>query len=247
MLLAIDIGNTTIACGVFLKGRLLKRVSLPTDTAKSVDHYHHYFKAKFRRIEDTIICSVVPQMTAILARAIKKAFNRRPIIIGRDVFVPIKNLYRDPKQVGQDRLVNAYAGSKLYGTPLVVVDFGTAVTFDAISKKKEYLGGMIAPGLMTSLNALAERTALLPKIKLARPGELIGRDTRQSMLSGAVYGMGCLADGLLLRLRSRLGPSLKVVGTGGDIALIKRFSRRISIQDKDLTLKGLSLIYRHIS
>jgi type III pantothenate kinase len=161
--------------------------------------------------------------------------------------VPIKNLYRNPEQVGQDRLVNAFAGLIFYGVPLIIIDFGTAVTFDVVSNKKEYLGGIITPGLNTSLKALAEHTALLPKTNLEKPRELIGRDTKASMLSGIVYGMSCLVDDLILRLKLKLGKSTKVIGTGGDIALIKPYCRRIDIQDKDIALRGICLLNRYIS
>jgi len=247
MLLAIDIGNTTIACGVFLKGRLVKRISIPTDTRKSVNYYGRYFRSKFKNMDDVIICSVVPKMTGILAKAIKQTFSKKPIIIGKDIIVPVKNLYRNPRQVGQDRLVNAYAGLKLYGSPLIVVDFGTAVTFDVVSKRGEYLGGVIAPGLRTSLSALAEHAALLPSVELSKPKEIIGRDTKESMLSGVVYGMGCLADGLILKLKVKMGKSTKVISTGGDIALVKQHSRRIDCMDRNLTLKGLQLLYLYSS
>jgi type III pantothenate kinase len=147
-------------------------------------------------------------------------------------------------QVGQDRLVNAYAASKLYGAPLVVIDFGTAVTFDVVSKNREYLGGMILPGLGISLDALAQRTALLPKIKLANPSEFIGRDTKNSMLSGIVYGFTALTDDLAGRIKGKIGRDSKVIATGGNISLIGRYCRSINKIDKNLTLRGLSLIYQ---
>ncbi|MCM8770811.1 MAG: type III pantothenate kinase [Candidatus Omnitrophica bacterium] len=242
MLLAVDIGNTTISLGVFHGQRIIKRMSVSTDAHKSAGFYASFLKTKCKNIDKVIICSVVPKMTEIFARAGKKAFALKPYIIGKDIIVPIKNLYRNPKQVGQDRLVNAYAGFKLYGAPLIIVDFGTAITFDTVSQKGEYLGGIIAAGLNTSLKALSEHTALLPKIKLDKPKELIGRDTRESMLSGVVYGSSCLADDLILRLKVKLGKSARAIATGGDSALIKPYCCRIDIWDKDLTLRGISLL-----
>ena len=156
--------------------------------------------------------------------------------------MPIRNLYRKPKQVGQDRLVNAYAASALYGAPLIVIDFGTAITFDIISKNKEYLGGMILPGLGISLEALHERTALLPKIKLSKPQEFIGRDTRNSMLSGIIYGFAALTDDLTNRIKKKIGKNVLVIGTGGNINLIGRYCRKIDRIDPDLTLKGIALL-----
>jgi type III pantothenate kinase len=157
--------------------------------------------------------------------------------------VPIKNLYRKPYQVGQDRLVNAYAGLKLYGAPLIVVDFGTAVTFDVVSRNNEYLGGMILPGLGISLDVLADRAALLPNIKLDKPKEFIGRDTKNSMLSGIVYGFAALTDYLAARIKNKIGKNAKVIGTGGDIGLASKYCEGINKIDKDLIQKGLNLIY----
>lgn len=245
MLLAVDIGNTNISLGLF-KGRRLKvRKSIPTKAS----FYIKGLKALFHRyqVEDVIICSVVPLATNKLKDCLRRLWKGDPLILGKDIQVPIKNLYRKPAQVGQDRLVNAYAGASLYGVPLVVADFGTAVTFDVISKNKEYLGGIILPGLKISLDALAERTALLPKIKLAKPREFIGGDTEGSILSGVVLGSAFLSDRLIVKLRQRIGKSLKVIGTGGDISLMRKFSEQIKIIDPDLTLKGLRLIFERLA
>lgn len=241
MLLAIDIGNTNITFGFFKPNGLRKRFDIPTKD---------YNLKKLRRrlgrlpVDDVIICSVVPSTTAILKRDLTGLLGKKPYIIGKDLSVPIKNLYRRPKQVGLDRLVNAYAGLTLFGAPLIVVDFGTAVTFDVISKNKEYLGGLILPGLQISLEALSNRTALLPKIKLAQPKEFIGRDTKNSMLSGMVYGFGSLTDDLVKRIKDKIGRNTLAIGTGGNINLITRYCRRIDKVDADLTLEGLELIYR---
>jgi type III pantothenate kinase len=243
MVLAIDIGNTNIDLGLFSKSRLVKRRRIPTKNKKYLLSLKKIIGGY--EINDVIICSVVPRATKVLKNDLKKLLGKRPQIqiIGKDIVVPIRNLYRQPKQVGSDRLVNAYAGHRLYGSPLIVVDFGTAITFDVISKNKEYLGGIISPGLKISLDALATKTALLPKVKLEKPKELIGRDTRNSMLSGIVYGFAALTDSLVQRLKSKLGINTKVIGTGGDISLISKYCKQIDKIDKDLTLKGLSLIY----
>lgn len=242
MLLAIDIGNTNINLGLFKGKRLIRRYSIPTKEKK----YYAYLKKIFihRKINDAIICSVVPDASKILEKDLKRLLGKRAYIIGKNIKVPIVNLYRKPQQVGQDRLVNAYVGIKLYGAPLIVVDFGTAVTFDVISKNREYLGGMILPGLEISLDALAQRTALLPKIKLEKPKEFIGRDTKNSMLSGIVYGFASLTDNLAIRIKKKIGKNAKVIGTGGDIKLISRYCKQLDKIDRDLTLKGLNLIYK---
>ncbi|MBU4346723.1 MAG: type III pantothenate kinase [Candidatus Omnitrophica bacterium] len=240
MLLAIDIGNTNINLGLFSGNKIIKRFNLATK-----DYNLPRFKNRLRKvkIDGCIICSVVPAVTKILEKDVRRLFQCRPCILGKDSRAPIKNLYRKPKQVGQDRLVNAYAGVKLYGAPLIIVDFGTAITFDLISRNKEYLGGMILPGLDISLDALAERTALLPKIKLERPKEFIGRDTKSSMLSGIIYGFTALLDNLVERIKDKIGKDARVIGTGGNIRLIQGFCKKMDKTDEDLTIKGLNLIY----
>src|SRR3989338_5493810 len=142
------------------------------------------------------------------------------MVVGRDIKVPIPNRYKNPKQVGQDRLVNAYSGYVQYGSPrggsLIIVDFGTAVTFDVVSKKGEYLGGLIVPGLEIARDALSEKTALLPKIKLVLPKKIIGKTTEESIRSGLFYGWAALTDCLTGKLRKKLGPAAKIIVTGGD-------------------------------
>lgn len=241
MLLAIDIGNTNISLGLFKDSRLIKRYTIPTGERNySVTLKKIFFR---NRIDDALICSVVPDASKIFKKDLSKLLDKEPIMIGESVIVPIKNLYRKPNQVGQDRLVNAYAGVVLYGAPLIIVDFGTAITFDVISKNREYLGGMILPGLNISLDVLAERTALLPKIKLSKPREFIAKDTKSSMLSGIVYGFAALTDNLAMRIKNKIGNNAMVIGTGGDIDLIGKYCKKINKIDRDLTLKGLNLIY----
>lgn len=243
MILTVDIGNTNISFGVFQGARIIKKFFIPTN-----NYYLKSLKKALGEVDiyDAIICSVVPRVTKALEKDLRKICNHRVYILGSNINVPIKNLYHKPQQVGQDRLVNAYAGVVFYASPLIVVDFGTAITFDLVSKNKEYLGGMIFPGLQISLDALAQRTALLPKIKLGKPEELIGRDTKNSMLSGVVYGAAALVDALTERLKEKIGKNAKVIGTGGNIALIREYcSGSFDKIDQDLTLKGLNIIYRN--
>ncbi|MDD4953762.1 MAG: type III pantothenate kinase [Candidatus Omnitrophica bacterium] len=240
MLLAVDIGNTNIAFGFFSGKRLVRKFNIPTPG---------FNPEKFKRllgpsrIDDVILCSVVPQATCKVKKGLGKALSRHTYIIGKDIKVPVKNLYRYPKQVGADRLVNAYAAIRLYGAPLVAIDFGTAITFDLVSRRKEYLGGMILPGLAISLDSLAQRTALLPRIELKAPAEFIGRDTKSSILSGMVYGFAALTDGLIEKMKKRL-PGARVIATGGNIQIVAGFCRNIDKVDKSLTLKGLNFIYQ---
>ncbi|MEW6171158.1 MAG: type III pantothenate kinase, partial [Candidatus Omnitrophota bacterium] len=224
-LLAIDVGNTNINFGLFSNGHLIKKFIIPTNK-----YNFKLIKINKALFDDVIICSVVPKITKILELDFKK-LDKKPLVLGKNLAVPIKNLYRKPKEVGQDRLVNAYAGIKLYGKPLIAIDFGTAITFDIISKNKEYLGGMILPGLNLSLEALNKYTALLPRIKLEAPREFIGRDTKNSMLSGIIYGFSSLTDDLIVRIKEKIGKNALVIGTGGNINLIGKYCRKIDIID----------------
>jgi len=244
MLLAINIGNTNISFGLFKNNRFLKRFDIPVK-----DYQFRKLKDKLKNmdINDCIICSVVPKVTRILVKDLKYSGIKKPLIVGKDIFVPIKNLYRQPEKLGQDRLVNAYAGACLYGIPCMVIDLGTAITFDIVSKDKAYLGGMILPGLNMCRDALFRNTALLPKVKLNKPKEFIGQDTENSILSGLVYGFTILIDGMIERIKRYLKYNLKVVGTGGDISLIYNYSHKIDIIDKNLTIKGLNILYKTYS
>ncbi len=244
MLLAIDIGNTNISFGIFEMMKLSSRFDIPTKSYSSKKLKPRL--AKFK-LDDCIICSVVPKMTNRLQKDIRDSLAKPAYILGKDLLVPIKNLYRFKKQVGQDRLVNAFAAAIKYGTPLITIDFGTAATFDVVSRKKEYLGGMILPGLEISLEALSRHTALLPKIKLKAPAEFIGRDTKNSILSGLIHGFAALTDELVARLKKKIGGKIKVVATGGNIALILRFCKNIDFIEKELTLNGLALIYKSLT
>lgn len=237
MLLAVDIGNTSIAFGVF-KGKILIR-SWKVFT-------HRVMSGRLVKlpagIERAIISSVVPKATPVIKKLLRRKYGIKPLVLGENIKAPIKNLYRNPKQVGQDRLVNAVAVKELYGYPAIMIDFGTAITFDVISGKGEYLGGLIFPGIETSLNALSQKAALLPKIKVEPPSELIGRNTVDSMRSGVLYGTGALCDGVIAKLKAKY-PGVIVIATGGHCRLMARFSKSINIVDPDLTLHGLRIIY----
>ncbi|MCM8791962.1 MAG: type III pantothenate kinase, partial [Candidatus Omnitrophica bacterium] len=200
MFLAIDIGNTNINFGLFHNNRLLRRIDITVR-----DYNFKKLKEKLRKvnIESSIICSVVPNITSILLKDLSCIINK-PLIVGKDLNVPIKNLYRYPQKLGQDRLINAYAGMMLYGAPCIIIDIGTALTFDIVSKDRCYLGGMILPGLKVSLNTLAKNTALLPQLSLKRPKEFIGRNTENSILSGLIYGFSALIDGIIEKIKKYL-------------------------------------------
>ena len=247
-LIAVDIGNTNITMGLFTKTRLIATTKVPTN---GYSHYESRYKDLLKHIKGhtthipprTIISSVAPiALFRFIAHLNKRSANNNITIIGRDIKVPIKNLYRNKAEVGQDRLVNAYAAKELYGSPAVVIDFGTAATFDIISNKGAYLGGLIMPGIDISLRSLYERTALLPKVELKPVKDIIGRDTVSSMRGGILFGFGAMCDGLIVRYKKILGISTKIIVTGGNGKLVQKYSTMIDIADNDLTLKGLSLI-----
>lgn len=248
MILLIDIGNTTIVYGLSCCNKIYKKDKILTADflSEKTSAINKFKQLKRREISAIVICSVVPKVTNKLTVLLKKIFSIKPLIIGKDIIVPMKNLYREKKQVGQDRLVASYAAATFYGCPVIVADFGTAITFDAVSQKKEYLGGMILPGIDISLDALSRRTALLPRVRLnKKPRLIIGKDTQASILSGICFGFGSLCDGLIQRLQVQIG-KCKVIATGGQARIIKNFCRSIDKIDDDLILKGLVYIYTKI-
>ncbi len=246
MILAVDIGNTTIHLGMMKGTRVVKRFILenhPNPQILSKQLSVILRKMKSSKISRAAICSVVPGKTKNVEAAVKKVLGLKSVVIGRDLIVPLTNRYRNPKQVGQDRLVGAYAALKMYGAPAIVIDFGTAITFDVVSAKKEYLGGIIVPGIRLSAESLFHKTALLPRIKIQCPRSLIGRDTQESILSGLFYGYGALSSGLIERIAKSIKGKPKVIITGGHLKLVERFiSRQVHVVDPDLVFHGLALL-----
>ncbi len=239
MLLAIDIGNTTIGFAVIHKAGRIESIAIIDTDAKADKIKAVVAKIlKGHSISRAVICSVVPKVSKTLEGILKKIM---PVdIIGRDIIVPIKNRYKNPKQVGQDRLVGSYGAMKIYGRPLIVVDLGTAITFDVISPKGEYLGGAIVPGIRLSAESLFLKTALLPKIEIQTPRHIIGKTTQESMLSGLFYGYGSLCRGFIGLISQEMKAKPKVVMTGGYTRLMKKFvSPKIRIIDEDLVFKGI--------
>lgn len=246
-LLAIDIGNTNITAGIFRGAKLLGKTKVPTNSHSS---YIRRFKTLIKGsglevsgIDETIVSSVVPLALARLVVELRRMFGAVKIaIVGRDLKVPVKNMYRIKNEVGQDRLVNAFAAKVLYGTPAVIIDFGTAITFDIVSKRGDYLGGLILPGIELSLSSLYANTALLPKVELKSAPSIIGKETVNSMRGGILFGFGAMCDGLVTQYKRILGESTKVIATGGNSKLIKSYAKSIQKVDEDLSLKGLQLI-----
>lgn len=242
MLLAIDIGNSNITFGIFKAGKLKKQFDIPSKSYSKLRLQKLGTKPK---ISATVICSVVPKLAKILQHDLSILTGKKPYIIGKDLIVPIKNNYREPSQLGQDRLVNAYAAGKLYKAPLIVIDSGTAVTLDVVGKNKAYWGGLIIPGTEIALQALNEKTALLPLIKLTKPKQLIGGNTQESILSGVVHGMAGSVKELVSRIKEETGKNTRVIGTGGNISLIDKYSNIKIRLDTNLTLKGIELVYEN--
>jgi len=183
-------------------------------------------------------------MTSVLVETLTSLHDVSIRVVGQDVNVPLKNRYTYPEQVGQDRLVGAFAAWRAYKRDCIVADFGTAITIDVVTKSGEYLGGIIAPGLDISLDALASRTALLPKVELREPPELLGRDTANSIRSGLLFGCVALCDGLVTQLKRRYAPKAVVVATGGASKLIAAYARTINYLKPNLVLEGLSQLSR---
>lgn len=201
-------------------------------------------KRHFPTLKEAILCSVVPDNLRIVERAVQRHLKLKPLVIGRDIKVPIKNKYRNPKQVGQDRLVGAFAVKELYGYPAIIIDLGTAITFDVVSFQGDYEGGMIVPGIRLSAEALFQKTALLPRIERFKiPHAMIGKETKDSILSGIFYGYGAMCRGLIDELTGKVQGKPKVIVTGGHTRLMRRFiARKITKVDECLIFKGLQLL-----
>ena len=247
MTCAIDIGNSTIGFAFLKDGELrrvckienelaseLVRVKLDNFLESSLDRYS---------IRKVVICSVVPEALKALSRRINRIWELTPMVVGRGVKIPIRNRYKSPRQVGKDRLLCAYAARELYGAPAVVIDLGTAITFDGISPKGDYLGGAITPGLRLSAEALFEKTALLPRVHIVEPAKVIGASTEESIQSGLFHGYGALCDGMVERLADEMKCHPKIVMTGGYAGVMRRFMKRpVEVVDEELIFKGMSLL-----
>ena len=246
--LAVDIGNTTIALGIVSGLKVAGCWRIETGLAdktlrQQLRRRIRFILSKYPGIQEAVVCSVVPRALKIVGDELNQAASLRVRIVGRDINVPIKNLYRRPKQVGQDRLVCAYAAKTLYGFPSLVIDLGTAITYDVVSAQGTYLGGIIVPGIKLSAESLFRKTALLPKIKIQGPRLLIGKDTKGSILSGLFYGYGAMSEGLILQITAKLKKKPVVVLTGGYTKVMKDFIKiRPKILDEGLVFKGLSLL-----
>lgn len=253
MLLVIDVGNTNVVFGVYKDKKLLYDWRIATEKDRTSDEYGLLFEQIFRyhgidptEVEDVIISSVVPPLMHTLPTMSKKYFNIDPIVVGPGVKTGMNIKYDNPREVGADRIVNAVAAYEKYGGPLIIVDFGTAITFCAVSKEGEYLGGAITPGIKISSEALFMRTAKLPKVEIAKPDKVIAKNTINSIQSGLVYGYIGLVDYIIERMMEEMGANgtkVNVVATGGFSNLIAAESKYVKKIDKLLTLEGLRIVY----
>src|ERR1700716_3202003 len=251
MLLAIDVGNTNTVLGVFDASKLRDSFRVQTEKDRTGDEYGLQIKALFdfanlrmSEVHDVIVSSVVPPMAFPLEQMCKRFFGKKPLIVGPGVKTGMPVLYDNPREVGADRIVNAVAAYDKWPQGLVIVDFGTATTFDAVTPKGEYLGGSIAPGIAISMEALFHHASKLPRVAFEKPERVVGRNTVASMQSGLVYGYVGLVDGICGGMKEELGYPAKVVATGGLAPLIGNVSKQIEIVDEQLTLDGLRIIYQ---
>ncbi len=253
MLLAIDVGNTNTVIGLFQDGVLRARWRLASDSGRTADEYGILLRelcsqsgVEVRDVSGVVVASVVPTLTGSVESMSEGVFDVAPVIVGPDIDLGIVVDYDNPREVGPDRLANAVAALHIAEGAAVVVDFGTATTVDAVTGDGRYLGGAIAPGLITSAENLFRRAALLNRVALDPPERAIGRSTEQSLRSGIVFGAAGQVDEIVRRVADELGEAPRVIATGGLAERIALFSKRIEMVEPDLTLLGLSLVYERV-
>jgi type III pantothenate kinase len=250
VLLAVDVGNTETHIGVFSRDQLTVDYRMATDPGRTADELALSFQQFlslgnllfFGDVTAVAVASVVPAVTAALKQMVEKYFGFEPVIVGPGVKTGISILTDNPREVGADRVVNSMAALELFGGPLILVDFGTATTFDAISEAGEYLGGAICPGVEVSASALSSAAAQLPRVELASPRSVIGKSTPESVRAGIVLGTAAMVDGLGEQMRAEL-PGARMVATGGLASLIVPHCRTDIHVEPALTLIGLRLLY----
>lgn len=251
MILAIDMGNTNIVIGCVDDEKIYFEERLSTDKTKTALEYAFGFKTVLElynisddEIEGAIISSVVPSLTKVLAEAVTKIIGKKPFIVGPGLKTGLNIHMDNPKQVGSDLIVDAVAGIAEYGAPLVVIDMGTATTMSVIDKNRNYIGGVIMPGLRLSVEALASGAAQLYNVGLEAPKQIIGKNTSDCMKSGIVMGNAACIDGMIDRFEEELGYPVKVIATGGMAKVVIPLCRHDIIVDDSLLLKGLKVIYQ---
>jgi type III pantothenate kinase len=250
MLLAIDVGNTNIVYGLFDGEALVYKFRVESVRGRTADEYAVALRALLAmrgidaaQVDAAVLACVVPSLTEPMLRLVESAFGREAIVIGPGIRTGMAILIENPREVGADRIADAVAGYDRAKGGVIVVDFGTSTNFDVVTPKGEYLGGVLAPGLQISADALFLRAAKLPRVEITKPPKVVGRNTVHAMQSGIVYGYVGLVDGLVERILAELGYPCAVVATGGLASLIAPLSRTIQHVDDDLTLVGLRILY----
>jgi type III pantothenate kinase len=250
VLLAIDVGNTNTVVGAFDGATLRHHWRLETNQNRTGDEWGILLRQLFQlngadpgKVDAVAVSNVVPPIAFALEQMLVRYFKVKPLFVGPGVKTGMPILYENPREVGADRVVNSVAAYERFKQGLIVVDFGTATTFDAVSQKGEYLGGAICPGIAISMDALSRAASKLPRVEFARPPNVIGRNTVASMQAGLVYGYVGLVDGICMRMSEELGFSPKIVATGGLAPLIAGVSRTIQEVDDHLTLDGLRILH----
>ncbi|WP_093046860.1 type III pantothenate kinase [Thalassobacillus cyri] len=252
MIFVLDVGNTNTVLGVFEADKLKYQWRIKTDRYKTEDEFGMLIKSlldheglSFSDIDGVIISSVVPPIMFALERMSRVYFERKPMIIGaEEVDEGLSMAYPNPKEIGADRIVNAVGALQEHTAPLVIIDFGTATTYCYINEKEEYFGGVIAPGINVSMEALYAKAAKLPKIEIKNPGQVVGQSTVEAMQSGVFFGYVGQVDEVVRRMKETAPSNPKVIATGGLAGLIAGESRTIDVVDPYLTLKGLYTIYQ---
>ena len=250
MLLAIDIGNTNVVLGLFEGSKLTQHWRLGTHLHSTSDEIAAQLRSLFelvsidaRRVGDAIVSCVVPPLLPIFERTCTKLFDREPLVVGPGTRTGMPIRVDNPREVGADRIVNSVAALEQCGGPVIVIDFGTATSFDCVSAAGEFVGGAIVPGILVSLEALVERASKLASVEIERPPNVIGRNTNHSLQSGIVFGYAGLVDAMVDRIRGELGDACRTLATGGLAHVIAAESRTIQRVEPFLTLEGLRLIY----
>jgi type III pantothenate kinase len=250
MLLVMDVGNTNAVLGVFDGRRLVASWRLTSRREQTADEYGVFTQTLLAArgidpaaIGDVALASTVPPVQPVLVQMVQRYFGVAPLVVEPGVNVPVPILVDAPREVGPDRLVNVVAGVELYRPPLIIVDMGSATTFDCVSPRGEFIGGAIAPGIASAAEALIAKAARLYRVELTAPKEAIGRNTTTNIQSGVVYGYAGLVDGLVERIRAEMEGTPTVVGTGGLISLVQHVARSIQVVNPDLTLEGLRIMY----